>query len=108
MITKLDPSASSESVLTRKWSCLWRPDVGSSLSARSSWQKAGCVGGLAWLQTGSAQNLSTGGTSGAIVTGTHRFRQQLDVGGKIKNSVKRGGNRQMTKKGDVGSVAVPE
>jgi RHS repeat-associated protein len=71
MITTLDPSnLTGETVQGRKWSCLWRPDVGSSLYARSSWQKAGGVGGLAWLQTGSAQNLSTGGTSGAIVTGT--------------------------------------
>jgi RHS repeat-associated protein len=59
MITKLDPAATSETVLTRKWSCLWRPDVGSSLYARSSWQKAGGVGGLAWLQTGAAQTLAT-------------------------------------------------
>ena len=59
MITQLNAAASSETVLTRKWSCLWRPDVGSSLYARTSWQKAGGVGGLAWLQTGAAQTLAT-------------------------------------------------
>jgi RHS repeat-associated protein len=59
MITKLDPAASSETVLTRKWSCLWRPDVGSSLYARSSWQQAGGVGGLAWMQTGAAQDMAS-------------------------------------------------
>jgi len=59
MITQLNAAATSETVLTRKWSCLWRPDVGSSLYARSSWQKAGGVGGLAWLQTGAAQTMAS-------------------------------------------------
>jgi hypothetical protein len=59
MITQLNAAASSETVLTRKWSCLWRPDVGSSLYARSSWQEAGGVGGLAWMQTGAAQNMAS-------------------------------------------------
>ncbi len=89
MITTLDPSnLTGETVQGRKWSCLWRPDVGSSLYARSSWQKAGGVGGLAWLQTGNAQNLSTGGTSGAIVTGSGEVHIPMaDHMGNIRHHV---------------------
>ena len=63
MITQLDPSNPAAAPV-RKWSCVWKPDVGSSLYARSSWQKAGGVGGLAWMQTGIAQTLAdaAGGT----------------------------------------------
>ena len=53
MISNLDPANGAH--LARKWSCVWRPDVGSRLYARDSWQAAGGVGGLAWLQTGLAQ-----------------------------------------------------
>ena len=53
MISNLDPANGAH--LARKWSCVWRPDVGSRLYARGSWQAAGGVGGLAWLQTGFAQ-----------------------------------------------------
>ena len=53
MISNLDPANGAH--LARKWSCVWRPDVGSRLYARGSWQAAGGVGGLAWLQTGLAQ-----------------------------------------------------
>ena len=63
MITQLDPS-NPAAVPVRIWCCIWKPDVGSSLYARSSWQKAGGVGGLAWMQTGIAQTLAdaAGGT----------------------------------------------
>jgi hypothetical protein len=53
MISNLNPTNSAH--LARKWSCVWRPDVGSRLYARGSWQAAGGVAGLAWLQTGLAQ-----------------------------------------------------
>jgi RHS repeat-associated protein len=53
MISNLDPANGAH--LARKWSCVWRPDVGSRLYARGSWQAAGGVAGLAWLQTGLAQ-----------------------------------------------------
>jgi hypothetical protein len=53
MISNLNPTNSAH--LARKWSCVWRPDVGSRLYARGSWQAAGGVDGLAWLQTGLAQ-----------------------------------------------------
>ena len=53
MISNLDLANGAH--LARKWSCVWRPDVGSRLYARGSWQAAGGVGGLAWLQTGLAQ-----------------------------------------------------
>ena len=53
MISNLNPTHGAH--LARKWSCVWRPDVGSRLYARGSWQAAGGVGGLAWLQTGLAQ-----------------------------------------------------
>lgn len=56
MITKLDPT--NEDPPTRKWSCVWRPDIGSRLYARGSWQQAGGVGGLAWMQTGIPQTVS--------------------------------------------------
>ena len=46
---------SSGAFALRKWSCIWKPDVRSSLHARSSWQAAGGVGGLAWMQTGITQ-----------------------------------------------------
>jgi RHS repeat-associated protein len=58
MISQLDPTTGAAQL--RKWSCIWKPDVGSTLYSRSSWQKAGGVGGLAWLQAGSTQNISTG------------------------------------------------
>ena len=57
MISQLDPVTGDH--LARKWSCLWKPDVASLPYARTSWQKAGGVGGLAWLQTGGTQNMST-------------------------------------------------
>jgi hypothetical protein len=53
MISNLDPANGAH--LVRKWSCVWRPDIGSRLSARGSWQHAGGVGGLAWMQTGIAE-----------------------------------------------------
>ena len=56
MITQLNPTNPAATPV-RKWSCVWKPDVGSTLYARSSWQKAGGVGGLAWMQTGIAQTL---------------------------------------------------
>jgi RHS repeat-associated protein len=55
MISKLDPA--NLVLPVRKWSCVWRPDIGSRLYARGSWQAAGGVGGLAWLQTGIAQTV---------------------------------------------------
>ena len=55
MISKLDPT--NQALPVRKWSCVWRPDIGSRLYARGSWQAAGGVGGLAWLQTGIAQTV---------------------------------------------------
>ena len=64
MITKLDPLSSTETSQGRRWSCLWKPDVGSMLYARSPWQKAGSVGGLAWLQTGAQQYF--GGSPGSF------------------------------------------
>ena len=57
MISQLDPVTGAH--LARKWSCLWKPDVASLPYARTSWQKAGGVGCLAWLQTGGTQNMST-------------------------------------------------
>ncbi len=57
MISQLDPVIGAH--LARKWSCLWKPDVASLPYARTSWQAAGGVGGLAWLQTGGTQNMST-------------------------------------------------
>ena len=56
MISKLNPDANGAH-LARKWSCVWRPDIGSRLYARGSWQAASGVGGLAWLQTGIAQTV---------------------------------------------------
>jgi RHS repeat-associated protein len=56
MISKLNPDDNGAH-LARKWSCVWRPDIGSRLYARGSWQAAGGVGGLAWLQTGIAQTV---------------------------------------------------
>ena len=58
MISQLDPTTGAATL--RKWSCIWKPDTGSSLYARSSWQQAGGVGGLAWLQAGSAQSIDMG------------------------------------------------
>ena len=57
MVAQLDATSgpTSGAFQLRKWSCIWKPDVGSSLHARSSWQAAGGVGGLAWMQTGIAQ-----------------------------------------------------
>ena len=57
MVAQLDATSgpTSGAFQLRKWSCIWKPDVGSSLHARSSWQGAGGVGGLAWMQTGIAQ-----------------------------------------------------
>jgi RHS repeat-associated protein len=63
MIAKLNSNGTFQS---RKWSCVWRPDVGSSLYARSDWMRAGGVGGVAWLQTGAVQSYSYG-TGGAEV-----------------------------------------
>jgi RHS repeat-associated protein len=63
MIAKLNSNGTFHS---RKWSCVWRPDVGSSLYARSDWMRAGGVGGVAWLQTGAVQSYSYG-TGGAEV-----------------------------------------
>ncbi len=63
MIAKLNTNGTFHS---RKWSCVWRPDVGSSLYARSDWMRAGGVGGVAWLQTGAVQSYSYG-TGGAEV-----------------------------------------
>jgi RHS repeat-associated protein len=57
MIAKLNSNGTFHS---RKWSCVWRPDVGSSLYARSDWMRAGGVGGVAWLQTGAVQSYSYG------------------------------------------------
>jgi RHS repeat-associated protein len=89
MITKLDPAATSETVLTRKWSCLWRPDLTSSLYARSSWQKAGGVGGLAWLQTGAAQTLaSDNNPSAPSLQGTCEIHIPMaDHMGNIRNYI---------------------
>jgi|GEM_PF-1506394 len=56
MISNLGPVSGAP--LARKWSCVWRPDIGSRHYARSSWQKAGGVGGLAWMQTGIAQTVA--------------------------------------------------
>jgi len=56
MISNLD--AGNGAHLARKWSCVWRPDIGSRLYARGSWQAAGGVGGLAWMQTGIAQTVA--------------------------------------------------
>jgi hypothetical protein len=56
MISKLNPDDNGAH-LARKWSCVWRPDIGSRLYARGSWQAAGGVGGLAWLQTGISQTV---------------------------------------------------
>jgi RHS repeat-associated protein len=65
MIAKLNTDGTFHS---RKWSCVWRPDIGSSLYARSDWMRAGGVGGVAWLQTGTVQNYSYGtGSSEAHV-----------------------------------------
>ena len=63
MIAKVNTNGTFHS---RKWSCVWRPDVGSSLYARSDWMRAGGVGGVAWLQTGAVQSYSYG-TGGAEV-----------------------------------------
>jgi RHS repeat-associated protein len=63
MIAKLNTNGTFHS---RKWSCVWRPDIGSSLYARSDWMRAGGVGGVAWLQTGAVQSYSYG-TGGAEV-----------------------------------------
>ncbi|RFC52932.1 MAG: putative conserved protein RhaS [Verrucomicrobia bacterium] len=63
MIAKLNTNGTFHS---RKWSCVWRPDVGSSLYARSDWMRAGGVVGVAWLQTGAVQSYSYG-TGGAEV-----------------------------------------
>jgi len=57
MIAKLNTDGTFHS---RKWSCVWRPDVGSSLYARTDWMRAGGVGGVAWLQTGAVQSYSYG------------------------------------------------
>jgi RHS repeat-associated protein len=56
MISKLNLDNGAH--LARKWSCVWRPDIGSRLYARGSWQAAGGVGGLAWMQTGIAQTVA--------------------------------------------------
>jgi RHS repeat-associated protein len=90
MITKLDPLSASETSLGRRWSCVWRPDVGSSLYARSGWQNAGGVGGLAWLQTGAAQNLYTSihGYMGDILNGTAEIHVPMaDHLGNIRHYV---------------------
>ncbi|MFN0126384.1 MAG: RHS repeat-associated core domain-containing protein, partial [Verrucomicrobiales bacterium] len=56
MISNLDPA--NQAPPARKWSCVWRPDIGSRLYARGSWEAAGGVGGLAWMQTGIAQTVA--------------------------------------------------
>jgi hypothetical protein len=53
MISKLNPDANGAH-LARKWSWESRPEVGSRVYAPGSWQAAGGVGGLAWMQTGRA------------------------------------------------------
>ena len=63
MIAKLNSNGTFHS---RKWSCVWRPDVGSSLYARTDWMRAGGVGGVAWLQTGAVQSYSYGTGSGEV------------------------------------------
>jgi RHS repeat-associated protein len=63
MIAKLNTDGTFHS---RKWSCVWRPDVGSGLYARSDWMRAGGVGGVAWLQTGAVQSYSYGTGSGEV------------------------------------------
>jgi hypothetical protein len=60
MIAKFNTDSAFHS---RKWSCVWSPDVGSGLDAR---MRAGGVGGVAWLQTGAVQICSYG-TDGAEV-----------------------------------------
>ena len=57
MIAKLN---SERTFRSRKWSCVWRSDVGSSLYARTDWTRAGGVGGVAWLQTGAVQSYGYG------------------------------------------------
>ena len=85
MIAKLNTDGTFHS---RKWSCVWRPDVGSSLYARSDWMRAGGVGGVAWLQTGTVQNYSYGtGSSEAHVPladhmGNVRHYYQFRASGK--------------------------
>jgi hypothetical protein len=54
MISKLNPDDTGAH-LARKWSWEWRPEVGSRVYALGSWQEAGGVGGLVWMQTGRAQ-----------------------------------------------------
>jgi RHS repeat-associated protein len=63
MIAKLNTDGTYHS---RRWSCVWRPDIGSSLYARSDWMRAGGVGGVAWLQTGAVQSYSYGTGSGEV------------------------------------------
>jgi RHS repeat-associated protein len=63
MIAKLNTDGTYHS---RKWSCVWRPDIGSSLYARSDWMRAGGVGGVAWLQTGAVQSYSYGTGSAEV------------------------------------------
>ena len=63
MIAKLNTNGTFHS---RKWSCVWRPDVGSSLYARTDWMRAGGVGGVAWLQTGAVQSYSYGTGSAEV------------------------------------------
>jgi RHS repeat-associated protein len=63
MIAKLNTNGTFHS---RKWSCVWRPDIGSSLYARSDWMRAGGVGGVAWMQTGAVQSYSYGTGSGEV------------------------------------------
>jgi hypothetical protein len=60
MIAKLN---TDDTFHSRKWSCVRRPDVGSSLYARSDWMRGG---GVAWMQTGAVQSYSYG-TGGAEV-----------------------------------------
>ena len=63
MIAKLNTDGTFHS---RKWSCVWRPDVGSGLYARSDWMRAGGVGGVAWMQTGAVQSYSYGTGSAEV------------------------------------------
>jgi RHS repeat-associated protein len=63
MIAKLNTNGTFHS---RKWSCVWSPDVGSSLYARSDWMAAGGIGGVAWLQTGAVQSYSYGTGSAEV------------------------------------------
>ncbi len=53
MIAKLNTDGTYHS---RKWSCVWRPDIGSSLYARNDWMRASSAGNASrtkWASDGS-------------------------------------------------------